>query len=205
MLTVLTPATYRRLTTRLAVELATGYSPENYMRITAASGMVQAYLGRTLAIEEVEETFLQTRASWSLCLSRWPVREVVSVVEDGRDVAQSEFEVDGPTGILRRRWNGRAASWMAVPISVRYWAGYILPQEIIEEPADRDLPADIEQAVILLVAAAASATSRDPSVRRTQIGAVEVEFFNTAGGAVTTGLPPAVLALLEPHRQPRLA
>ncbi|QLH39137.1 MAG: hypothetical protein HWD60_09540 [Defluviicoccus sp.] len=201
MLTIVTPAQHRRLTTPAAVREALGITDEDAELLPAierASAAIEAWCGRVFAREVVRETWLPTRAQWSLQLSRWPVFDVVEVIEDGRTVASANYELDAATGILRRLWCGHHASWMACRIEVEYAAGYVLPGD-----DGRDLPADIEDACVRTVAAAREGIKRDPAVRRIGVGdggKIDVTFDTSAGA-----LPPAAVALLQHYRCPALA
>lgn len=200
MLIIVTPAPSRRLTLPDSVRAALDIADEDAALlppIDRASAAIEGWLGRGIARETVRETWLPTRAQWSLQLARWPVFEVVEVVEDGRTVAAADFECDPATGILRRLWSGRPASWMPVRIEAQYAAGYVLPGE-----EGSDLPADLEEACIRTIAAAREGIKRDPAVKHVGVGnnGVDVHFDTSAGA-----LPPAAVALLQPYRCPALA
>lgn len=206
MITIETPATSRRLTSREAIVAATGWLPDTYDEIIRASAMVEQHIGRALALEEVTETFLLPRSSWAIQLSRWPVRQVVSIIEDGRPVDPAGFEVDRESGLIRRLWNDRPATWMPVRISARYWSGYILPTGP-GLPADRDLPAAIEDAVIQLAFALRPGNIlAGGGVKRVGIegnGGLSVEFNAVPQNVASSlgGMSPAILELLRPFRQ----
>lgn len=198
MLAVITPAASRRLVTPAAVRDALAITDDDAKlgpAIDRASAAIEAWCGRVFAREVVRETWLPTRAQWSLQLSRWPVFDVVEVIEDGRTVASANYELDAATGILRRLWCGHHASWMACRIEVEYAAGYVLPGD-----DGRDLPADLEEVCIRAIAAAREGLKRDPTIRQVEAGTINVRFDSAVGA-----LPPTALALLSPYRVPSLA
>lgn len=200
MITVIEAATHRRLTTPAAARAATGDDGSDEVLlplIAAASAAIEAYLGRVLARETVRETFLPTRPQQRLALARWPVVEVIEAIEDGRIVADGDVEVNQVGGLLQRLSGGRRATWMPVRIAVEYLAGYKL-----DDPG-RDLPADIEDACIRLVANRRAATGRDPGLRSIEVGNINLQWWTPEGGH--PAMPREVLDLLAAYRVPLVA
>jgi hypothetical protein len=195
MLTVITPATSRRLTTIPAIRdhLMIGDEvSEIYLGdlIDRASAVVVRYCNRAFALETVREVF-RSGSGDVLQLSRWPVVAVQSVTAPDA-VTADQYEVDAVNGVLYRlagaRWYGR--------VEVIYQAGYVLPGE-----DGRTLPADVEQAVTALVAAEFHGRGRDPSLREERTEGVGSTSY-TVGSLGDDGLAADVAGLLHRHRVP---
>lgn len=162
MLTVVTPATSRRLTTVDHVREDLGLSEAEVSTakverlIDQASSAIETYCRTVFARETVEETW-RSGARGTL-LSRGPVSSIVSVSQDSVALPVDGYVLDA--GWLYP-WNGTSRTiWRGKNMTARYVAGYILPGE-----ADANLPAVIEQACIGEISAALSRRSRDPLIR----------------------------------------
>ncbi len=201
MINVIEAAPHRRLTTPAAVRAAErddGTDEVLLPLISAASAAIEAFLGRVLARERVREVFLPTRAMQRLPLARWPISEVVEVIEDGRILAPSDVQVDAAAGMLQRLAGGRAsaATWMPVRIEVECLAGYALDGD------DRDLPAEIERVAFDLVRRWRHGSRRDPQIQSLSIDEVlNVSYFSSSGNAI----PLDLAEMLSPYRVPLVA
>lgn len=208
---VSTPASTTALTTLAAVKeemKVTSGADDSWLRrqINGASALACAYLGvpmandgtANLGRETVVETIRLDRAHprrgnrdgrrRDLRLARWPVSSVTSVEEAGTILDAAAYEVDAESGALTRL-NGNAPSfWAAGKVVVTYVAGWLLPGDL-----GRNLPAEIEDAVIELVKASTFARGRDPAIKSEQADGIDsvTYFFGTPGG----GLMPASVAM----------
>jgi hypothetical protein len=195
MLTITTPADSYDLTTLQAVKAELGVTDTaddeklaGY--ISQASDVVAKFCNRVFAQETMSESFRLERQRDLLILSRYPISEVASVVENDMALTPIDYEFDGENGTLQRLRSDVAVCWPRGKITITYTAGYALPS---------DLPLGIERATILLVKQFASNSDRDLMTKReTTEGVRTTEYFY--GG--DTGLPPEVEGLLIPHRKP---
>ena len=98
LLTVLTPASSRALTTLATVKDEIGITDDaadaRLQRwIDEASERIETYLGRVLTAETVRETFRLTGAPGCLGLARRPVTAIVSIDVDSVTLASDQYEV----------------------------------------------------------------------------------------------------------------
>jgi len=158
--------------------------------ITQASDIVARYCNRVFAIETVTEAFRVRSGARSLALSRYPVIEIVSIL-DGDDVLTADdYEIDLESGIIERLARNCSTVWPVGKSSITYRAGFTLPD---------GLPNGIERATILLVKQLIYAGDRDPMVRSEVVdGAGSTDYFS----GNSTGLSSEVQGLLEPHVKP---
>lgn len=222
-LTVLTQATQTDLTTLAAVKSELGIEDNKSdawlkMQIQVASQVVTDYLNViaaddstvTLGQETLVETFrvhhsrylsrrLDSERTQYLLLSRRPITSIASVVQDGLMLDPSEYEVDG-TGALKHLSADRPTDWNGNKIVVTYTAGWLLPGQ-----DGRNLPPDIESAVIGLVKMFRFARERDPNVKSEHdnipgVRDFQVDYFfrNPEPGAP---LPEEIAQKLNRHRQ----
>ena len=198
MLTVITPANTHDLTTIETVRAELGITDraedENLARwITQASRVIGEYCNRVFAKETVAETFrLPAFTKDDLVLSRYPIKEIVSVTENDTALIEcADFEVGLDAGFLTRLRDDTPTSWSPGKITVVYTAGYALLQ---------DLPYSIERACIALVNQYRYSAERDPQLRsETTDGAGSSSYFD---GMEAGGLSPEVRGLLDQYRIP---
>ncbi|MFC0410940.1 head-tail connector protein [Roseomonas elaeocarpi] len=199
MLTVITPAKGRRLTTIPAARdhlLLGDDVDEKYLGdlIDQASATVVSHCRRPFARETVRETF-RPRGATPLILDRTPVQGAVALTVAGQAIDAEGTELNTLSGLLYRldgaaRWT----AWGCDVTAVEYTGGFALPGE-----PNRDLPSDIEQACLIMVAARHAARGRDPMLRsETTEGVGSASFIATADMG---GMPPQAAALLEPYRR----
>lgn len=199
MLTVITPADSRELTSLETVKLElglTGVDDDAYIGglIDQASAAVETWCGRPFALEEVCETLDLTARSSVLLLSRWPVTSIASITASGISLDPSAFEFDGNSGqVFRITETGTRCAWGIGRTVVKYSTGYVLPGE-----EGRTLPHDIEWAVLSLIRAAFLGRARDPMIRSETIDGIgALTYF---GRDAIEGVVP----MLAAHRMPNI-
>jgi hypothetical protein len=202
MLTIITPAAARALTTVDATKAElreTGAGDDGWfaLSIDRATAAIEHWCRRSFAAETVRESVWLTGPAESVSLSRWPVLSVASLLEGGAPLPPDAFEVDGAAGLAYRLTGpDTRRMWRAGRIVATYTAGYVLPGD-----PGRTLPEDLERAAIMLVRNWWYDRDRDPLVKAEQtdsIGRTEYWVGAPAGGAT---LPPEVEGLLQPYRQ----
>jgi uncharacterized phiE125 gp8 family phage protein len=156
--------------------------------VRRASDVIARHCMRVFALELVVEAFRPNPHTDDLILTRYPVVEIVSVVENGVTLDAAEFESDNASGILVRLVNDRVAFWPARKIVVTYRSGFDLP---------KNAPESLKQACITLVRSWYLGSDRDPNIR-----AETVEQLSSAT-YLTDPLPPEVVSLCGPHRNVR--
>lgn len=198
MLTIITAANSFDLTLLATVKAELGITDrsedENLQRwIRQASDAISKYCNRVFAQETVSETFRLKCREEGLLLKRFPVTQIVSVVENDTTLTASDYELasDGGAGVLNRLRFDREWTWPIGKIVVTYKAGYATVT---------DLPYEIESAAIALVRQYRFAAERDPQLRSEQTeGAGSSSYFD---GLESSGLSPEVLGALCKHRRP---
>lgn len=209
ILVVSTPATAKDLTdlprVKTALHIAEDDTSEDLFiaeQIPRASASAVSYLNvardqtgnATLGRETLVETFRGLDGSPSLLLSRLPVVSVASVVVDGATLSGSEYELAAGAGVVHRLEGDDRVAWRARKVAVTYVAGWLLPGQ-----EDRDLPPDIEDAVIDVIGTMRSLRSRDGLLKsESVVGVGQQEFFG-AKEIGTDGLTPTARALLDRH------
>lgn len=154
--------------------------------VSRASAVIAGYCKRVFAVETVTEQFRLDRLQEDLLLSRYPVVEIVSVVENGATLtAGTDYEVDADKGIVTRLYNDRAAWWPMCKVTVVYRAGY------------QDKPGALQQACVELVKSYYLSADRDPMVRSESTEAVSSTSY------YSETLPPNVIGLLGQFRNIR--
>lgn len=187
--------TDRDLTTLTAVKAElgdAGVSDDQLQRfITQASNVIAGYCNRVFAIETVRETFRFNLSVADVMLARYPITEVVSIVEGETTLTADDYELNPATGIIHRLSpSGAIWRWRQGKIVVTYKAGFVLPG---------DLPEGIERACITLVKNYVASGDRDPMVRsESSDGVGSTDYFSGAGA----GLPPEVEGLISLYRAP---
>lgn len=162
--------------------------------ILQASGLFDRFLDRVLAEEDVTDHFRQPRGE-VLRLSRYPVVEVLEVIEAGTELTPDDYELDEFTGQLWRLSDGDRIWWSdAGVITVSYTGGYGLPD---------DLPADIQRAAIEQSKATYMAGGRDPTLRSFSVPDVYQATYSVGGGDSVgkSGLLAQVEGALMPHKR----
>lgn len=209
LLTVLTPASNRALTTLAAVkdEIDTtgGDSDARLLRwIAEESERIETYLGRLLAQEVVQETFrLHDRANRltvapdCVRLGRRPVTAIASIEVDGASLTTDDCELDAGPGLLYRLhqvWGENRCRWFGFKVVVTYTAGY---------PSIAALPRPIEAACLGLIRHRWAARGRDPMLRSLAIPGVATEQYWVGATGEDGDMPPEIAAMLDPFRDVR--
>src|SRR6185312_6560578 len=207
LLTVLSPASSRSLTTLAAVrdEIDVGADDTDGRLtrwITEESARIEARLGRVLVSEDVRQIFrLDHRDRWDanppdhLRLTRRPVTAIANVVVDGGALETDRFEADAEAGLLFRLRGSRRESWCGRVFEVTYTGGY---------PSISTMPRPIEAACLGLIRHRWAARGRDPMLRSLAIPGVATEQYWVGSIGEEGDMPPEITALLEPYRNPVL-
>ena len=214
MLTILTTATATDLTTLAVVKAELGLTSGTddawiLQAIARASGQVERCCDVRFRRETVRET-IRYEYRWgsvgtpaSLRLERYPVLSVSSIIEAGTTLTSDDWEGDADSGYvamkgaLTRLSSDTPTDWASGKIVVEYVAGYLLPGQ-----TGRDLPDDIEAAVIGLVKVSWFARKRDPLVKMERSeGVGETQYWVGSVGDASPGVPDEVAALLDPYRR----
>ena len=195
---VTTPASDNDLTLLATVKAQLGVNgrdeDENLKRwITHASGVIAKYCNRVFVQEVLIDTF---RFKWrdyeeGLALSRFPVTDVASVVENDTTLDASDFELSPLAGVMTRLRNDNPWPWRYGKVVVTYTAGY---QSVA------DLPSGIERAALLLVQYYRDNVGHEAFLRSEDIpGVRSVSYQDVPLGF---DFPPEVRSLLENARKP---
>ena len=211
--TVITPATAKRLTTvenvrgDLGLGVNTPPGPQLQRWIDQASQQAATFCRRTFGRETVRERFDFCRSGiigecGGILLDRSPVVSIASVKAGGLLLAPDAYATDGRMlyrmdGDERRCWSGR-------DLVVQYEAGWLLPSEERTvngiATAAEDLPADIERAVIQLVGVAISASGRDMMVKSEDVEGVGSTSWYVQGANAALPHPEAEATLAQYRR-----
>jgi len=197
ILTVTTQATSRDLTVldtvKSELDITDASQNEKLARmITQASGMLAERCNRVFAQETVSEQFRLTVSSETLKLTRYPVSVIASIVENGTALVAADYELDGPSGILKRLSSDTPTCWPSGKITVAYTAGYLLLDNV---------PHSLERACIVLVKSMFHAAARDPLVKGESVpGVQDTQYW--VGAVGDAGLPPEVEEAISYFREP---
>lgn len=225
-LVVTTPATTRNLTTVAAVNLDLGLTTGTHDAWIASvlprvSARVETYCERVFARETVTETWRDIRGQAqtdtrpaierlggtkrpSLRLSRTPTSGTPTItLTDGEDtevLETDEYSLDASTGVLLRlNDSGHSIYWPSSRIDVAYTGGYLLPDQ-----ESRDLPEDLEGAVIDMVKLRFYARLRDPSLKSETVDLMGSQTFWMPGSG-DTDIPETIRAVLDGYRRVSVA
>ena len=196
LLTVLTPASSRALTTLAIVKDEIGITDDTadarlQRWIDEASERIETYLGRVLASETVRETFRLASAPHCLQLGRRPVTAIDSIDVDGATLASDHYEIDPTAGLLYPISGEQRVRWFGCTMIVTYVAGYA---------SIAALPRPIETACIGLLRHRWAARDRDPMLRSLAIPGVVTEQYWVGATGDDGAMPPEIEALLDPFR-----
>lgn len=161
--------------------------------IGQVSALIDRFLDRGLAEADVTDYFREATGD-TLRLSRYPVAQILEVIEGGTALTPDYWELDELTGQLWRLGSGDRYDWSSAgTTTVQYIGGYILPD---------DLPADIQRAAIDQIRAQYISGSRDPALRSINVPDVVAVSYSVAGGdSYGAGLLSQVEAALNPYRR----
>jgi hypothetical protein len=121
--------------------------------VVRSSDEIARYCNRVFAQETVEETFYDTGGHNRVFLERYPVKEIISVYNNGALIAPAGYKLDKLSGKLLCGGGG----YFTDPTVVTYTGGYELPFES---------PPSLRQASILAVREAYYASIRGDSTIR---------------------------------------
>lgn len=210
--TVVTPAATRNLASRelfkMGPKTLDGSQDEYIDRLNASkSGLFENLCNRVFARETLRDVFrLHTGygnfygglhgAEYGvnpLILSRRPVTGITSVIDRSGTLDPTLYEVAPETGFLTRlhaRGDGTfiPVGWSGPTVTVTFTAGYLLPED-----QGRDLPYEIEEAVIALMRGAFKGKDRDPALRSQSDGGIGNQSF-------WLGIPPDVQSVIDSYR-----
>lgn len=158
--------------------------------IDRASDVIARHCRRVFALETVSEQFRLACPQDDLVLSRYPVVEITSIVENGVTLDDEEdYEFNAETGIVTRLVGDAPAWFPRGKLTIVYSSGFTLPA---------DAPDALKQAAVQLVKAYALGVDRDPMLR-----SEGVENISSASYA-TDYLPADVRGLLRQFRNLRM-
>jgi hypothetical protein len=195
MLTVSTPATNTKLIdvaiVRAVLEIdGNGEDEALQGYIGRASDVIARHCKRAFGLETVSEQFRLDQCQLELILTRFPVVEITSIVEDATTLAGTDYEADKATGMVKRLHGDRPCYWSPGKITVVYSAGYELPA---------GAPEALQQACLQLVKSFYLGADRDPLIRSESVTPMSsASYF---GGSEY--LPPDVIGLLGQFRNIR--
>lgn len=177
--------------------------------IKRASFAIEKYVDRKLQLVDCTET-LQSAGKHTLLVTRRPLRSVLQILFDGSTIASTSYEVDnkeagvlfrpgGWTSTLYKRHNIEPVTshvgerdW-----SVRYVAGYVLPNSTGYAASTAQLPDDLEAACIATVKSWYLDRKHNPRIKSEEIGDAAETSFDLD---IQDALPPLAISLLSPWR-----
>lgn len=197
MLTIITRATSKRLTTIEAVktELEIADATQDAFLaslIDQASDAIASWCGRDFARETVREIIFMDVAHGSMILTRRPVLSIEALQMGSLTLSPTQAMVDESGLLYRVEANGRRIPWLPGRYTIDYVTGFVMPGE-----TDRTLPADIERAAIIMVKSMWMGRNRDPLIKLEDISGIARFTYETDGSC--SGLTADVLALLSGH------
>ena len=166
MLTVITPATSKRLTTVSTVRdelgITTAEASDDTVNrwIDYASQAIVDYCATEFAEQTyLEEVYAPPANRARILLSRFPVTSVTEAKYGGDVMPVEDYRLDDGY-FYRLSASGRPVFWGPSQIAIQYVAGYTLPGT-----PNYTLPPTIEQACIDEISARRSRLARDPLIR----------------------------------------
>lgn len=182
-LTVVTPATNLSLVSLYEAKIALGFANSTdtaldeqlEMFIEWSSAEIAALCNRTFARETVIETFSALGAHNRIYLSRYPIKTITAVDEDGDALATpADYTIDLNNGLITR-----ADTAWSTPVSFSYTGGYELPNAA---------PKALRQAALLMTREAYFAASRgDASIRQISHKDSRVTYFDPNAKSASSG------------------
>lgn len=188
----------------LRISLADTSQDASFERtIKAVSDFIEGYCGRHFEKATYTEKY-RGNGRQKLLLNQYPIISVASVTVNDGLLDASEYEILAEEGTLYREslwpWSGYSAGLVGEPvgsrrnIQVQYTAGYILPKDdgTGTPPAVRNLPYDLEDACIELVAIRHEMRGSEHMKQET-IGPLTSEFIQ--------GIPDHIIKVLNRYRK----
>lgn len=167
-----------------------------------ASAALSQECNRVFAAETVQDQIWPARNLQPLSssmevlqLSRWPIIDIVSLIENGTTLTKdTDFVVDGAGHLLRLdSGSGLLIRWNALPKVVQYDAGY------------EEIPGDLQDAATRMVRNRFRAKGRDGSLMSESIPGVRDSRWWIATGNEAGNVPPDIADLLNSYRVPVIA
>lgn len=157
--------------------------------VNGCSGVVETYLNQRLGRRTVTELYDGDGLNDRLYLKSAPIVSVTEVLLGGATFGTDSYKLYNENGYLKSL-NG---PWPLGDqnISVEYYGGYVLPQNDDPGTLDRDLPHDIELAVLKMVGAIWNQRQSE-GVSNSNSGGMSVSF--------TKALTVDIKAMLKPYR-----
>lgn len=198
MIQTLTPAASQLLSTLEAVRAEVGAADLSDDAAGALLAQASSALGRYCRRSFGRVTLLETvypDRDWEVVLSALPIGAVVEVTADGVPLPPERWELDPGAGVLQRLDpDGCMRRWCTRRLVVQYTAGWLLPGQ-----EGRDLPAEVERACLLTIAAWHAACGRDPLMRSESYeGIGSTSWLDPREGS--EALPPQAAGLLAEYR-----
>lgn len=182
-LTVVTPANNLSLVSLYEAKIALGFANSTdtaldeqlEMFIEWSSAEIAALCNRTFARETVIESFTSLGSHNRIYLSRYPIKEITAIDEDGEAlVITDDYTVDMTNGLVTRVDN----AWSA-PATFSYTGGYELPNAA---------PKALRQAALLMTRESYFAASRgDASIRQISHKDSRVTYFDPNAKSASSG------------------
>lgn len=186
-LTVVTPANNLSLVSLYEAKIALGFANSTdtaldeqlEMFIEWSSAEIAALCNRTFARETVIESFSSLGSHNRIYLSRYPIKEITAIDENGDAlVVTDDYTVDLANGLVTR-----VDSAWSTPATFSYTGGYELPNAA---------PKALRQAALLMTREAYYAASRgDATIRQISHKDSRVTYFDpnakAGGGAGASG------------------
>lgn len=183
--------------------------------VTAASAAIATYCGRTFERASLSEAPLCAGLPAAM-LERPPVQSVTRVLENGAQLAASDFRVDVGAGLLRRVGRCwplacRAGGFVSETTTeyesdgdkllVDYVGGWQTPGQVaLAGSGVSDLPADLQEAAVLTATQFYRRRGTDPNIASESLGDWSVTYAGTNTAIGRGGpIPDAARALLEPY------
>jgi len=186
--------------------------------VNSASQLFESRCGRKFLLAALAED-VNGYGSDKINVSRAPIQSVSSIEYQGAELDLTDMVIHSEAGLIQLPggfvWTAHTVgniSRSALPgterplYTVNYEGGWITPQHDGDSAApfdgdSRDLPYDIEEAVLSLIRAryAARRTVRDPTLKSQKLRTWGETYDNTAGG-VAGGLPADTLEVIERYR-----
>lgn len=193
----------------------TGSCDDSYLErlINAASDFVEQYTGRSFYNEAAKVEKVAGYATAFLTVSKSPLNSIASITFDGETVAAADYEIhNAGAGMIWKRggwvWTAPRRQDITDPplpgyerrlYQVTYDGGYITPNQV----GTRDLPYDLEDAALRLVAMRYRQRGRDPSIVSERLLSWSASYDKGSGGSETApGIPPDVVSILDRYKQP---
>lgn len=192
------------------LEIALGVEDERLERyIHTATSWIERYCHRTFHFEQGIVEMVKGYGTTNLLLRKPPIREILEVLHEGGVVTPSQYDISNAEGgiIFRRTgWpstaaraggdsitQDRVAGSEAPTYRVTYSGGYYTPTQAEADAAvTADLPADIEQACLILATSFYLEGGRNFRVRRAHLLEAGT-WYDTAELMLT------MKSLLQPH------